>query len=102
MPQKIHSVGRISHSNPRRANKKAEFTGLASYGILSLLKEEGAGMDAVVRTRRCCRTRDERKNQPFRTSKQICLAMTREAYDRIWDDPAAVRGVVAGAAGDSP
>jgi hypothetical protein len=59
-------------------------------------------MDAVARTRRCCRTRDEQKNQPFRTSKQICLTMTRESYDRIWEDPAAVRAVVEEAARNSP
>src|SRR3989304_2371066 len=33
MPQKIHSVGRISHSNPRRANDFAAHRGDSAVGI---------------------------------------------------------------------
>ena len=58
-------------------------------------------MDAVARTRQCCRTRIGENNQPG-PSKQICLAMTRETYDRIWADSVAVRALVEDAARDHP
>lgn len=48
-------------------------------------------MDAVQRTRRCCRSREEKDSQGGRGSKQICWPLSREAFERIWDDPVAVR-----------
>lgn len=48
-------------------------------------------MDAAQRTRRCCRTRIVQKSQRIQGAKQICVAMSRQVYDRIWSDPQAVR-----------
>lgn len=59
-------------------------------------------MDAVQRTRRCCRTRKAKHSQLGNGAKQICLSMTRETYERIWHDPKAVRACVDAAAQQHP
>jgi len=59
-------------------------------------------MDAVQRTRRCCRTRNANHRQPKKSAKQICLSMTRETYQQIWGDAKAVRAVVHAAAQSHP
>jgi hypothetical protein len=48
-------------------------------------------MDAPQQTRSCERDRVADSGKPPRGSRQICIPMTREQYDVIWDDPAAVR-----------
>lgn len=48
-------------------------------------------MDARQRTRSCNRRPRPTGQGTPRGSKQICIPMTREVYDRIWDDPAEVR-----------
>ena len=48
-------------------------------------------MDAQQRTRSCCRERIPQDEGMPRGSKQICLPMTRDIYDRMWDDPGEVR-----------
>jgi hypothetical protein len=59
-------------------------------------------MDAVQRTRRCCRTRNANHRQLKKGAKQICLAMTRATYQQIWGDAQAVRAVVHAAAHRHP
>ena len=51
-------------------------------------------MDAGARTRRCCRTREREGLQGGGGSRQICLNMTRETYDRIWENPTEVRALI--------
>ena len=51
-------------------------------------------MDARQRTRSCDRQSAPRGDGTPRGSKQIVIAMIREAYDRIWDDPVEVRRVL--------
>jgi hypothetical protein len=48
-------------------------------------------MDAPQRTRSCSRERIPQDEGTPRGSKQICVPMTREIYDRIWGDPGEVR-----------
>ena len=48
-------------------------------------------MDAPQRTRSCRRDQPTATTSQSRGSRQICLPMDRETYDRIWDDPQAVR-----------
>ena len=59
-------------------------------------------MDAIRRTRQCCRTRKEQGSQESRGSKQMCLSVSRETFDRIWDDPKAVRAELLAAIEQSP
>lgn len=51
-------------------------------------------MDARRQTRSCSRERMPRGDGMPRGSKQIVIAMTRDVYDRIWDDAAEVRRIV--------
>jgi hypothetical protein len=48
-------------------------------------------MDAPKRTRSCRRDQPSATAAQARGSRQICLPMDRATYDRIWDDPQAVR-----------
>lgn len=48
-------------------------------------------MDARQRTRSCVRTPAEAGLTRPRGSKQICVPMTRELYDQLWDDPKKLR-----------
>src|SRR4051794_29546769 len=48
-------------------------------------------MDAPQRTRSCRRDQPAATTSQSRGSRQICLPLDRETYDRIWDDPHAVR-----------
>jgi len=48
-------------------------------------------MDAQQRTRSCFRERPPRAEGTPRGSKQICIPMTRDVYDRIWNDAGQVR-----------
>lgn len=48
-------------------------------------------MDARQRTRSCARQRTPQGEGTPRGSRQIVIPMTREMYDRMWDDPAEVR-----------
>ena len=48
-------------------------------------------MDAQQRTRSCTRQLPARNQGTQRGSKQICIPMTRDLYDRIWNDAAEVR-----------
>lgn len=59
-------------------------------------------MDAVQRTRRCCRTRNAHHRQLTKGAKPMCLSMTRETYQQIWGDAKAVRAVVHAAAHSHP
>ena len=59
-------------------------------------------MDAVRRTRQCSRTRIAHDQQANKGAKQICLPMTRETYDSIWNDAAAVRAEVKAVLQKSP
>lgn len=59
-------------------------------------------MDAVQRTRRCCRTQNTEDRQAGNGTQQICLSMDRETYDRIWHDAVAVRAEVEAALKRSP
>jgi len=59
-------------------------------------------MDAVQRTRRCCRTRNANHRHPKQGAKPMCLAMTRETYQQIWGDAQAVRAVVHAAVHSHP
>ncbi len=47
-----------------------------------------------AKTRPCCRKREVADLQAGRGSKQICLNMTRETYDRIWENPTEVRAFI--------
>jgi hypothetical protein len=51
-------------------------------------------MDAPKRTRSCRRDRPTATTAQSRGSRQICLPLDRQTYDRIWDDPHAVRRFV--------
>ena len=51
-------------------------------------------MDAVTRTRSCCRTRTHENPECIPGDRQICLNIDRQTYDRIWGDPRAVRAWV--------
>lgn len=59
-------------------------------------------MDAMQRTRQCCRTRNSCDQQVNNGFRQICLPMSREMYDQIWEDAAAVRAEVEAAIGRFP
>ena len=59
-------------------------------------------MDAVQRTRRCCRTRHAHHRQPKQRAKQMCRSRTRETSQQIWGDAQAVRAVVHAAAQRHP
>jgi hypothetical protein len=48
-------------------------------------------MDAQRRTRSCSRERLPQTEGTPRGSRQICIPMTRETYDRIWNDAGEVR-----------
>lgn len=48
-------------------------------------------MDAQRRTRSCSRGRMPRDEGTARGSRQICIPMTHDVYDRIWDDAGQVR-----------
>lgn len=48
-------------------------------------------MDGPQRTRSCIRQPRSRVRGPPRGSQQICIPMTRDLYDRIWNDAAEVR-----------
>ena len=48
-------------------------------------------MDAQRRTRSCSRQRNPQAEGTLRGSRQICIPMTRDIYDRIWNDPGEVR-----------
>ena len=48
-------------------------------------------MDAQQRTRSCARQPRARAQGTPRGCKQICVPMTRDMYDRIWNDAAEVR-----------
>lgn len=48
-------------------------------------------MDAQRRTRSCSRGRMPRAEGTARGTRQICIPMTRDVYDRIWDDARQVR-----------
>ena len=50
-------------------------------------------MDAR-RARHCCRTQIVQRQQGNRGSKQICLILTREQFEAVWHEPAAVRAIV--------
>ena len=51
-------------------------------------------MDARQRTRSCFREPMPRGDVTPRGSKQIVIVMTRDVYDRIWDDPTEVRRIL--------
>jgi hypothetical protein len=51
-------------------------------------------MDAPRRTRSCRRDQPPATTNQSRGSRQICLPLDRATYDRIWDDPRAVRTLV--------
>ena len=48
-------------------------------------------MDGQQRTRSCTRQPRSRGPGVPRGSRQICIPMTRDLYDRIWNDAAEVR-----------
>ncbi len=48
-------------------------------------------MDAQPRTRSCCRERIPPDEGTPRGSKQMCMPMTRDSYEPMWDDPGAVQ-----------
>ena len=48
-------------------------------------------MDAQRRTRSCSRERLPQAEGTPRGARQICIPMTRDIYDRIWNDPRQVR-----------
>jgi hypothetical protein len=48
-------------------------------------------MDAQPRTRSCSRERLPLDESTPRGSKQICVPMTRDLYDRLWNDAGEVR-----------
>ena len=48
-------------------------------------------MDAQRRTRSCFRERLPQGEGTPRGSRQICIPMTRDIYDRIWGDATEVR-----------
>src|SRR3954452_16425737 len=51
-------------------------------------------MDAPQRTRSCRRDQPAATTSQSRGSRQICLPLDRATYDRIWEDPQAVRILV--------
>jgi hypothetical protein len=53
-------------------------------------------MDAPQRTRSCRRDQPSATTSHSRGSRQICLPLDRQTYDRIWDDAPAVRRFVEG------
>lgn len=52
-------------------------------------------MDAWQRTRSCVRPCQEQPQKAPRGTRQICIPMTRDIYDRIWHDPREVRQFLA-------
>lgn len=48
-------------------------------------------MDAQPRTRSCSRERTPQGESAPRGAKQICIPMTRDLYDRLWNDAGEVR-----------
>lgn len=52
-------------------------------------------MDARQRTRSCIRQCQAERPTAPRGTRQICIPMTFEMYDRIWDDPREVRRFLA-------
>ena len=59
-------------------------------------------MDAPQRTRSCRRDQPAATASQSRGSRQICLPLDRATYDRIWEDPQAVRGFVEDLLGQHP
>lgn len=59
-------------------------------------------MNAQKRTRSCSRERFRQAEGTPRGAKQICIPMTRELYDRIWDDAAKVRELLQALIGTWP
>jgi hypothetical protein len=59
-------------------------------------------MDTQARTRSCLRQPPTPSEQTPRGSKQICLPMTREDYDAMWDDARKVRSFLDRLIGQSP
>ena len=52
-------------------------------------------MDAPQRTRSCIRQRNcHSRARTSRGAGQICIQMTRDVYDRVWEDAAEVRRIV--------
>ncbi len=52
-------------------------------------------MDAPLRTRSCIRERScHAPSQTGRGAGQICIQMTRDTYNRVWEDAAEVRRIV--------
>lgn len=49
------------------------------------------GMETRERTRSCCRDRISPAQVTPRGSKQVCVPMNRDLYDRIWEDCRQVR-----------
>src|SRR5712692_2622223 len=84
------------------SKEKAELAANASMWHPFSAQGGGVRMDAVQRTRRCCRTRNANHRQLKKGAKQMCLAMTRETYQQIWGDAKAVRAVVHAAAHRHP
>ena len=56
-----------------------------------MLNDGGTSMDAQVQTRSCDRKRGQVGQLTSKGSRQICIPMTREQYDVIWNNPASVR-----------
>lgn len=52
-------------------------------------------MDVQQRTRSCIREDDSRRPTVPRGARQICIPMTRDVYDRIWNDVGEVRRFLA-------
>lgn len=59
-------------------------------------------MDTPERTRSCLRQPRPATDQTTRGSKQICLPMTRDLYDDIWNHPSKVRSFLDALIGQSP
>lgn len=59
-------------------------------------------MEAQRRTRSCSRKRIPQSESTPRGTRQICIPMTREIYDRIWNDAGEVRRFLETLLQDSP
>jgi hypothetical protein len=59
-------------------------------------------MNTPQRTRSCRRDQPTATTSQFRGSRQICLPLDRQTYDRIWEDPQAVRRLVEELLGQHP
>ena len=52
-------------------------------------------MDAPLRTRSCFRERScHARSRTSRGARQICIQMTRDIYNRVWEDAVEVRRIV--------